>query len=126
MGPDGTLSTSDLAGILIPAVPAGIPSPVGSVGPVGPVGTLSTSGLESDGPVDLVGRLSPFNPGDRLSSFAPPVGEMSSVDPARGPPGGLIPVIGTMVWLVRILLLHNYLPTGRSGITGMSWIWTLR
>ena len=69
VGPDGTLSTSDLAGILIPAVPVGIPSPVGLVGPVG--------------------RLSPFDPGDRPSPFAPPVGDMSSVDPARGGGGGV-------------------------------------
>ena len=43
MGPDGTLSSSDLAGILFPAVPAGIPFPVGPDGPVGSVGTLSSS-----------------------------------------------------------------------------------
>ena len=36
VGPGGTLSSSDLAGILFPVVPAGI-----LVGPVGPVGTLS-------------------------------------------------------------------------------------
>ena len=83
VGPDGTLSSSDLAGILFP------------VGPVGPVGTLSLSDLESDGPVGPVWRLSPFDHVDRLSLFAPPVGEMSSVDPARGPPGGLIPMIWT-------------------------------
>ena len=58
MGPDGTMSSSDLAGILFPAVPAGIPSPVGPIGPYGmlsdsdsvvlvdPGGTLSLSGLD--------------------------------------------------------------------------------
>ena len=40
VGPDGTLSLSYLAGILFPAVPAGIPFPVGLDGPVG---TLSPS-----------------------------------------------------------------------------------
>ena len=32
-GPDGMLSSSDFAGMLFPAVPAGIPFPVGPVGP---------------------------------------------------------------------------------------------
>ena len=36
VGPDGTLSTSDLTGILIPAIPVGIPFPVDPVGPCGP------------------------------------------------------------------------------------------
>ena len=56
VAPDGTLSSSDLAGILFPAVHAGIPSPVGPIGPlspsdsdsvilVDPGGTLSSSGL---------------------------------------------------------------------------------
>ena len=35
-----------------------------------------------------LGGCPQFDPVDRLSPFAPPVGEMSSVDPARGPPGG--------------------------------------
>ena len=43
----GTLSSSDLAGMLFPAVPAGIPFPVC---PVGPYGTLSPSDSESVGP----------------------------------------------------------------------------
>ena len=65
VGPDGTLSSSDLAGILFPAVPTGIPFPVGPVGPygtsspsdtvaVGPDGTLSSS--------DLAGILFPAVP----------------------------------------------------------------
>ena len=54
VGPDGMLSSSDLAGILFPAVPAGIPFPVG---PVGPYGTLSPS--DSVGPVGPYGTLSP-------------------------------------------------------------------
>ena len=40
VGPDGTLSSSDPAGILFPAVAAGMLFPAG---PVGPVGTLSPS-----------------------------------------------------------------------------------
>ena len=54
MGPDGTLSSSDHAGILFPAVPAGIPFPVG---PDGPVGALSPSDFESAGHVGPVGAL---------------------------------------------------------------------
>ena len=49
--PDGTLSSSDLAGILFPTVPAGIPfpvCPVGPDGPVGPFGTLSPSDSDWD------------------------------------------------------------------------------
>ena len=52
---------------------------------MGPVGTLSPPDMESDGPVGPVGRLSPFDPVDRLFPFAPPVDEMSPVNPARGP-----------------------------------------
>ena len=52
MGPDGTLSSSDLAGILFSAVPVGIPFPVG------PVGTLSPSDSNSVGPVGPGGTLS--------------------------------------------------------------------
>ena len=53
-GPDETLSSSDPAGILFPAVPAGIPFSVGPVGPVGPDGMLSSS--------DLAGILFPTVP----------------------------------------------------------------
>ena len=88
VGPYGTLSPSDsdyvghvgLYGTLSP-------SDSDPVSPVGPVGTLSPSDLESGDPVGPVGKLSLFNHVDRLSPFAPPVGEMSSVDPVRGPPG---------------------------------------
>ena len=55
---------------------------------MGPVETSFPSDLDSDGPVGPVGRLSPFDPGDRSSPFVSPVGEMSSVDPAHGPPPG--------------------------------------
>ena len=55
MGPDGTLSSSDLAGILFPAVPAGIPSPVG---PIGMYGMLSPSDSDSVVLVDPRGTLS--------------------------------------------------------------------
>ena len=95
VGPGGTLSSSDLAGILFSAVPAGIPFPVGPdglVGPFGmlspsdsdPVGTLSPSDVEPAGPV---GTLPPCNHGTGLSPIVP-AGELSSVDPVCGPPGG--------------------------------------
>ena len=60
----GTLSSSDLAGRLLPVVPAGIPFPVGPVdpagpdglyvagGPASPYGTLSSSDSEPPGSVD--------------------------------------------------------------------------
>ena len=41
-----------------------------------------------------VGKLSSFDHVEGLSPIVP-VGEMSSVDPARGPPGGLVPVVWT-------------------------------
>ena len=59
MGPDGTLSSSDLTGVLVPAIPAGMPFPVGPVGPDGPFGTLSPSDSDSVGPVGPNGTLSP-------------------------------------------------------------------
>ena len=40
-GPDGPLSSSDLAGVLVPAMPVGRLFPVGPAGPVGLDGTLS-------------------------------------------------------------------------------------
>ena len=55
MGADGTLSSSDPAGKLFPAVPAGIPSPVG---PVGSYGTLPSSDSDSVILVDPGGTLS--------------------------------------------------------------------
>ena len=57
VGPDGPLSSSDLAGVLFPAVPAGIPFPVGPAGPVGLDGTLSPSNFVSGVLVDPGGML---------------------------------------------------------------------
>ena len=100
MAPDGMLSSSDLAGILLPAVPAGIPFPVGSVGsfgmlspsysvgPVGPDGTLSPSDFEYAGPVAPVGTFPPCDNVTELSLIVP-VGELLSVDPVRRPPWGV-------------------------------------
>ena len=65
VGPDGMMSSSDLAGILFPAVPTGMPFPVG---PVGPYGTLSPSVTTAVGPdgtlssSDLAGILFPAIP----------------------------------------------------------------
>ena len=97
---EGTLSSSDLAGRLVPVVPAGIPFPVGPVGHIGPCGTLSPSDSESVGldgpygtlslsahvavgPVGPYGTLSPFNP-DSVG----PCGTLSTPDTgAIGPVG---------------------------------------
>ena len=93
-----------------------------------PVGTLSPSDLESGGPVWPVGRLSPFDHVGRLSPFAPPVGEMSSVDPARGPPGGGggIAVIWTEFTDREDPVITQLPADGPVRITGILWIWTLR
>ena len=77
VGPDGMLSSSDLAGILFPAVPTGIPSPVGSVGPVSPYNTLSQSDTAAVGPdgtlssSDLAGILFPAVPTGIPSAVGP-------------------------------------------------------
>ena len=61
VGPGGTLSSTDLAGILFPAVPAGILFPVGPVGPIGPCRTLSPSDSDSTILVDPGGALPSFD-----------------------------------------------------------------
>ena len=106
MGPDGTLFSPDLAGILFPAVPAGIPFPVGpvgpfgtlsppdSAGPVGPKETLSPSDFEYAGTGGPVGTLPSRDNVTGLCLIIPVV-ELSSVDPDRRAPGGLVPVVGT-------------------------------
>ena len=68
--------------MLIPAVSAWLPFPAGLVG------TLSPSDFESAGPVGPVATLPPCDHGTELSPIVP-VGELSSVDPVRRPPGGL-------------------------------------
>ena len=88
VGPDGTLSSSVFDGMLIPAIPAGLPFPAC------PLGTLSPSDFESAGPVGPVGTLPPC---DNVMGLFPivPVGELSSVDPVRRAPVGLVPVVWT-------------------------------
>ena len=93
VGPDGMLSSSDLAGILFPAVPAGIPFPVC---PVGPVGTLSPSDSDSVGPVGPEGTLSSSDHAGILFPDIPagipfPVGPVGPVGPfgSVGPVGML-------------------------------------
>ena len=114
MGPDETLSSFDLAGILFPTVPAGIPFPVGPDGPVGPVGTLSPSESDSVGPVGpdrtlsssvFTGMLIPAVPAGlpfpagpvrmlSLSDFesAGPVGPVGTL-PTCGHETGLSPIV---------------------------------
>ena len=106
MGPDGMLSSSVFAGILIPAVPAGLPFQAG------PVGTLSPSDFESAGPVGPVGTLSPFEHVEGLSPIVP-VGEPLSVDPARRPPGGWFQRSGRNFRTGGTPLLHSCLPKCR-------------
>ena len=82
---DGMLSSSDLTGMLFPAVTAGIPFPVG---PVGRYGTLSPSDSDSVGPVGPYGMLSPYD-------SVGPVGLYGMLSPSdsesAGPYGTLSP-----------------------------------
>ena len=73
VGPDGMRSSSALAGILFPAIPAGIPFPVG---PVGPCGTLSPSDPDYVGPV---GPYVTMFPSDSVGLVGPD-GALSSSD----------------------------------------------
>ena len=107
LGLEGMLSSSDLAGKLFTAVPAGMPFPVGpvgpygmlslsdseSVGPVGPYGTLSPSATVAVGPVGPYGTLSPSD-----SESVGPVGPYGMLSPSAtvavgpvGPYGALSP-----------------------------------
>ena len=103
MGPDGPLSSSDLAGVLVPDVLAGIPFPVGPAGPVGLDGTLSLSNYVSGVLVDTggtlpssdlrfsVGPVGPVGLRGTLSLFIPdPAGPYVAGDPV-GPDGTLSP-----------------------------------
>ena len=102
----GTLSSSDLAGILFPAIPAGMPFPVDPVGPVGQHGTLSPSDSDyvgTDGTLssfDLAGILFPAVPAGIPFPVGPvgpvgPFGTLSSSDSDSvgpvGPNGTLSP-----------------------------------
>ena len=109
-GVDGALSSSDLAGILFPAVPAGIPFSVDPVGPVGPYGTLSPSDSDSVGPVgpdgtlsstDLAGILCPAVPAGIPFPVCPvgPVGHVGlcgTLSPSDSDSVGLVGPDGTL------------------------------
>ena len=81
-------SSSDLAGILFPAVPAGIPFPVGPAGPVGLYGTLSPSdatAVDPDGTLsssDLAGMLFPAVPAG-IPFPVGPVGPCGTLSPSN-------------------------------------------
>ena len=93
VGPDGTLSSSDLTGILFPAVPAGIPFPVC---PVGPVGTLSLSDSDSVGAVGPDGTLSPTDIAGIL--FPADFADLNTVDMTDVAVVGVAPLIVTDVF----------------------------
>ena len=99
----GTLSSSDIAGRLLPVVPAGISFPVGHVdpagpyvacGPVGPFGTMSPSDSDPAGPAGLYVAGDPVGPDGTLSPFisdpAGPAGPYVAGGPV-GPFGTLSP-----------------------------------
>ena len=100
--PGGTLPSSDLAGMLLPAIPAGIPF---SVGPVGLCGALSPSDSDPAGPdgpyvagdpVGPIGTLSPS--ASELAILVNPGGMFPSSDLARmrgpAPPAGSAVLMG--------------------------------
>ena len=80
--PGWTLPSSDLAEMLRPAVPAGIPFPVGPAGPVGLDGTLSPSDYITGVLVDPGGTL----PSSDLAGMLLPAGIPFPFGPA-GPVG---------------------------------------
>ena len=97
VGPDGPLSSSDLAGVLVLAVPAGFP--VGPDSPVGLDGTLSPSNYVSGVLVDpggtlpssdLAGMLFPAVPAGIPFSVGPvgPVGLCGTLPSSDSEPAG--------------------------------------
>ena len=112
----GSLSSSDLAGRLLPVVPAWIPFPVGPVEPAGPDGPYVAGG-----PVGPYGTLSPF-----ISNHAGPDGPYVAGG-SVGPHGTLSPFIsnpdgpdgpyvaGGPVGPYGILSLFDFEPAGYVG-----------
>ena len=100
--PGGTLPSSDLSGMLLPAIPAGMPFSVGPVGPVGLCGTLSPSDSDpacpyvAGSPVGPIGMLSPSAPESAI--LVDPGGMFPSSDLARmrgpAPPAGSAVLMG--------------------------------
>ena len=140
MGPDGTLSSTDLAGILFPAIPAGIPSSVRHVGTCGtlsrsdynsvvlvdPGGTLSSDSVcptrmlsssvcECTSLLGPVGLLPPCYDGTELVPIAP-TGELSSVE-AVPFPGERDPVIKQ---LPAEMLVGDFGEVGSRDVPGIS------
>ena len=71
----GTFSSLDVAGRLLPVVPAGVSSPVGTVNPAGPV--------VAGGPIDPCGALSPLFHDVLVLDHAGPAGRHVAVGPLR-------------------------------------------
>ena len=128
MGPDGTLSSSDLAGKLFLAVPAGIPFPLG---PVGPDGTLSSSDRKlfpavpagipfpagPVGPVGLDGMLSSSVFTKMLipavSAGLPfPAGPVGTLSPSNFESAGPVGPVGTLSPFDHVEGLSLIVPVG--------------
>ena len=82
----GTLSSSDIAGRLLPIMPAGMSFPVGPKDPAGPDGPFeSPSDSDPAGPTGLYVEWSPVGPDGTLSPFicihAGPAGQHVAVGP---------------------------------------------
>ena len=86
----GTLSSSDIAGRLLPVGPVGIPFPVGPVNPAGPVGPYIAGGPLFSDPAACAGG--PVGPYETLSSFdSDPAGPAGFAGGPVGPCGTLSP-----------------------------------
>ena len=107
------LSSSALAGILFPAVPAGMPFPAG---PVDPVETLSLPYHDGTlSPTDIAGILFPAVPAGIPFPAGPvgpvdPVGTLSLPDPVGTPSPYRLPLTLLALWALMGRYPHPTLP----------------
>ena len=108
----GTLSSSDIAGRLLPVVPAGMSFPVGPVDPAGPAGPYVAGG-----PVGPDGTLSPFfsDPADPACCAGGPVGSYGTLSPSDSDPAGLAGFADGPVGPCGTLSPFKYDPAGPVG-----------